>query len=246
MGKLLLIPTPVGNLEDITLRAIRELKACDLILAEDTRTSGNLLRHLDISRPMRSFHIHNEHKALDSIVTQIEDLVQVGLVSDAGTPGISDPGYLLVRECIRRGIQVECLPGPVALIPALVVSGFSTDQFCFEGFLPHKKGRQTRFKKLAEEERTIVLYESPHRLVKTLQQAAEFIGAERRAAVVREISKKFEDVQRNSLHALAEHYTAHPPKGEIVLVIEGAGKQKDDDQEDASESPLYREKRKKE
>ena len=246
MGKLLLIPTPVGNLEDITLRAIRELKACDLILAEDTRTSGNLLRHLDISRPMRSFHIHNEHKALDSIVTQIEDLVQVGLVSDAGTPGISDPGYLLVRECIRRGIQVECLPGPVALIPALVVSGFSTDQFCFEGFLPHKKGRQTRFKKLAEEERTIVLYESPHRLVKTLQQAAEFIGAERRAAVVREISKKFEDVQRSSLHALAEHYTAHPPKGEIVLVIEGAGKQKDDDQEDASESPLYREKRKKE
>ncbi|MEZ5174411.1 MAG: 16S rRNA (cytidine(1402)-2'-O)-methyltransferase [Bacteroidia bacterium] len=245
MGKLLLIPTPVGNLEDITLRAIRELQACDLILAEDTRTSGNLLRHLEISRPMRAFHIHNEHKSLESIANQIEELNQVGLVTDAGTPGISDPGYLLVRECIRRGIQVECLPGPVALIPALVVSGFPTDQFCFEGFLPHKKGRQTRLRKLCEEERTIVLYESPHRLLKTLEQAAEVMGAERKAAVVREISKKFEEVQRNTFGGLISHFSKHPPKGEIVLVIEGAGKTRDT-QEEPDESPLPREKRKKE
>lgn len=245
MGKLLLIPTPVGNLEDITLRAIRELQACDLILAEDTRTSGNLLRHLDISRPMRAFHIHNEHKALESIANQIEELNQVGLVTDAGTPGISDPGYLLVRECIRRGIQVECLPGPVALIPALVVSGFPTDQFCFEGFLPHKKGRQTRLRKLAEEERTIVLYESPHRLMKTLEQSAEVMGTERKAAVVREISKKFEDVQRNTLAGLIAHYGQNPPKGEIVLVIEGVGKTRNT-HEELDDSPLPREKRKKE
>lgn len=244
MGKLLLVPTPIGNLEDITLRAIRELKACDLILAEDTRTSGNLLRHLDISCPMRAFHIHNEHKALDSIIGQIEAFQQVALVSDAGTPGISDPGYLLVRECIRRGIPVECLPGPSALIPALVVSGFPTDQFCFEGFLPHKKGRQTRLKKLAEEDRTIVLYESPHRLIKTLEQAAEFMGMERRAAVVREISKKFEEVKRDSLSGLLLHFRAHPPKGEIVLVIEGKGKQKD--QDEPEDSPFVRENKKKE
>lgn len=249
MGHLVLIPTPIGNLEDITLRAITELRECDLIFAEDTRTSGNLLRHLDISKPLKPFHLHNEHQSLAYVINQIKQHAKVALVSDAGTPGISDPGFLLVRACIEEGIRVECLPGPAALIPALVVSGLPCDRFCFEGFLPHKKGRQTRFKQLLEESRTMVFYESPHRLTKTLQQAAEFFGGDRQAAVVREISKKFEEVNRASLDDLLKHYSSHPPKGEIVLVIAGLSKHEatQDEDEDSVDVLLRgRQKRKKE
>lgn len=229
MPKLVLIPTPIGNLDDITRRAILSLEACDVIFAEDTRTSGNLLRHLDISKPLRAFHLHNEHKSLSSVIDVIRKNSLTGLISDAGTPGISDPGYLLVRECIREGIEVECLPGPAALIPALVISGFPTDRFCFEGFLPHKKGRQTKFKELAKEERTLVFYESPHRLLKTLQQASEFWGGSRKAAVIREISKKFEQAHRGSLDELIAEFTAQAPRGEIVLVFEGCQSVKAED-----------------
>lgn len=242
MGKLILVPTPIGNLEDITLRAIRALEESDLIFAEDTRTSGNLLRHLNINKPLKAFHLNNEHKTLESALSIIKSNSQVSLVSDAGTPGISDPGYLLVRACIQEGIHVECLPGPAALIPALVISGLPCDKFCFEGFLPHKKGRQTRFKLLADEKRTIVFYESPHRLLKTLEQCAEFFGENRNAAVVREISKKFEQVHRGTIQELIAYFEEHNPKGEIVLVVGGSDQelQLDEESEEASTEDFLR------
>ena len=221
MGKLVLVPTPVGNLADITLRALEILKSADIVFAEDTRTSGNLLRHYDIKTPLRAFHQHNEHRILDPVIQTISNHNLVALISDAGTPGISDPGFLLVRACIENNIQVECLPGPTALIPALVRSGFPCDRFCFEGFLPHKKGRQTRVKSLVEETRTMIFYESPYRLVKNLELFSELFGAERQAAVVREISKIYEECRRGSFPELIAHYKAHPPKGEIVVVIGG-------------------------
>ena len=221
MGKLYVVPTPVGNLEDMTLRAIRVLKEADLILAEDTRTSGVLLKHFDIQKPMQSHHKFNEHQTVNDIATRIEGGLTVALVSDAGTPGISDPGFMLVRECARRGIEVSCLPGATAFVPALVTSGLPCDKFCFEGFLPQKKGRQTRLQQLATETRTTVLYESPYRLVKTLEQLAQSMSTERRAAVVREISKVHEETVRGTLDELARHFTANEPRGEIVIVIEG-------------------------
>lgn len=221
MPKLILVPTPIGNLEDITLRSLRILKECDQIFAEDTRVTKKLLSHFDISKPVLPFHAHNEHRALQSALEKIKTSEITVLVSDAGTPGISDPGFLLVRACVEEGILVECLPGPTAFVPALVGSGFPCDKFVFEGFLPHKKGRQTRLLKLAEEDRTIVLYESPHRLVKCLGQIEEFMGAERKVCVVREISKMFEDFKRGTASDVKAHYEAHAPKGEIVIIIEG-------------------------
>lgn len=223
MAKLSLVPTPIGNLEDITLRALRLLKECDLILAEDTRTTGKLLKHFEIQKPLKAFHMHNEHKALDRIVAEVEHQ-HVVLVSDAGTPAISDPGFLLVRACVEKDLEVECLPGPTAFIPALVGSGFSCDRFVFEGFLPHKKGRQTKITSWAEEERTVVIYESPHRLIKCLEQICEFIGPDRQVCVVRELTKVYEEYKRGSAAEVLEHYKNHPPKGEIVVVIDGKPK----------------------
>ncbi len=219
--KLFVVPTPVGNLEDMTFRAIRVLKEADLILAEDTRTSGFLLKHFEIATPMMSHHKFNEHKTVEGIVQRIRSGQTIALISDAGTPAISDPGFLVVRACVENDIDVECLPGATAFVPALVSSGLPNDRFCFEGFLPQKKGRQTRLKFLAEEKRTMVLYESPFRLVKTLTQLGEFLGTERKAAVVREISKLFEETKRGSLEELSSWYTQHPPKGEIVLIVAG-------------------------
>ncbi len=221
MPKLILVPTPIGNLEDITLRAIRILKETELIFAEDTRVTKKLLNHLGIQKTVYPFHAHNEHKALSVAIDRIKTNTTTVLVSDAGTPGISDPGFLLVRACLEEGIEIECLPGPVALIPALVASGFPCDKFVFEGFLPHKKGRQTRLKLIAEETRTVVLYESPHRLVKCLGQIEEFMGSERKVCVAREISKMFEEYKRGTAAEVKAYYEAHPPKGEIVIVIEG-------------------------
>lgn len=221
MSKLCLVPTPIGNLEDITLRSLRILKEADIIFAEDTRVTKKLLNHFEISQHVVPFHSHNEHKALHSTIDKIKSCSLAVLVSDAGTPGISDPGFLLARECINEGIQVECLPGPTALIPALVASGFPCDRFCFEGFLPHKKGRQTKLLALEQEERTIVLYESPHRLIKCLTQIEEFMGSERRVCVVRELSKMFEEYKRGTVAEVKIHYEEHPPKGEIVIIIEG-------------------------
>ena len=221
MSKLYLVPTPIGNLEDITLRAIRILEESDLILAEDTRTSGKLLKHLDVSTNMQSFHMHNEHKVLDRIIEKLKMGSQIALISDAGTPGISDPGFLLVRACVEEGIETECLPGATALIPALVQSGFPTDRFIFEGFLPPKKGRQTRLKLWAEEPKTIVFYESPHKIAKTLLQMQEFVGGERRISVSRELSKKFEETVRGTVNELIAHFSEKPPKGEFVVVLEG-------------------------
>ena len=221
MPKLILVPTPIGNLEDITLRAIRILKETELIFAEDTRVTKKLLNHLGIQKTVYPFHAHNEHKALSVALDRIKTNTTTVLVSDAGTPGISDPGFLLVRACLEEGIEIECLPGPVALIPALVASGFPCDKFVFEGFLPHKKGRQTRLKLIAEETRTVVLYESPHRLVKCLGQIEEFMGSERKVCVAREISKMFEEYKRGTAAEVKAYYEAHPPKGEIVIVIEG-------------------------
>jgi 16S rRNA (cytidine1402-2'-O)-methyltransferase len=219
---LVLVPTPIGNLEDMTLRAIRVLKEADLILAEDTRTSGFLLKHFGISTPMKSHHKFNEHQSVAYLVQQIlEEKKTIAMISDAGTPGISDPGFLLVRECVQAGIQVECLPGAAALIPALVVSGFPTDKFVFEGFLPVKKGRQTRMKILAEEERTIVMYESPHRIGKTCEQLIEHLGPDREACIARELSKKFEEIIHGTLTELALRCKTKPLKGEIVLVVKG-------------------------
>lgn len=220
-GQLILVPTPVGNLEDITLRALRLLKEADLILAEDTRQSGHLLKHFGISKPLQSYHQHNEHRDLQRFIDVISGHQQVALITDAGTPGISDPGFLLVRECIKQGIDVLCLPGPTAFVPALVKSGIPCDRFCFEGFLPEKKGRQTRLKELAEETRTIVLYESPYRLVKSLEQFAPYFGSERNVAVTREISKVFEQTIRGTLTEVHQHFAQHGVKGEIVVVIEG-------------------------
>ncbi len=221
MAKLCLVPTPIGNLEDITLRSLRILKEADLIFAEDTRVTKKLLNHFEISQHVLPFHAHNEHKTLGSTIDKIKSCTLTVLVSDAGTPGISDPGFLLARECVKEGIDVECLPGPTALIPALVASGFPCDRFCFEGFLPHKKGRQTKLMALEQEERTIVLYESPHRLVKCLAQIVEFMGAERKVCVVRELSKMFEEYKRGTAQEVQDYYEKHPPKGEIVVIIEG-------------------------
>ena len=221
MGKLYVVPTPVGNLEDMTFRAIRVLKEADLILAEDTRTSSVLMKHYEIKNPMMSHHKFNEHKTVEGIVSRILAGQTVALVSDAGTPAISDPGVLVVRECVRNGIEVQCLPGATAFVPALVSSGLPNDRFCFEGFLPQKKGRQTRLQSLQEEKRTMIFYESPYRLVKTLTQFAEYYGADRQVAVCREISKIHEECVRGSLTEVIAHFTAHEPKGEIVVVLAG-------------------------
>jgi 16S rRNA (cytidine1402-2'-O)-methyltransferase len=221
MSKLCIVPTPIGNLEDITLRSIRMLKECDVIFAEDTRVTKKLLNKFEITKQVIPFHAHNEHKSLQAAIDRIKSNTLTVLVSDAGTPGISDPGFLLARECVNAGIVIECLPGPTAFVPALVASGFPCDKFVFEGFLPHKKGRQTRLKILTEEERTIVLYESPHRLVKCLGQIEEFMGGERKVCVVREISKMFEEYKRGTATEVKAYYEAHPPKGEIVILIEG-------------------------
>ena len=217
---LYIVPTPVGNLEDITLRALRVLKEVDIILAEDTRTSSVLLHHYDIHTPLRSHHKFNEHETSDRIADEIAAGKNVALISDAGTPGISDPGFMLVRACVERGVEVQCLPGATAFVPALIDSGLPCDRFYFEGFLPQKKGRQTRYKALAEQTHTIVIYESPFRLVKTLTELAQFLGPDRKASVSREISKVHEDTQRGTLTELAEHFKQFPPKGEIVIIVE--------------------------
>ena len=226
MGKLYLVPTPVGNLEDITLRALRILREVDCILAEDTRTSGILLKHYDIQARLQSHHKFNEHSTAEAIVARIVAGETIALITDAGTPAISDPGFLLVRACCRAGVEVECLPGATAFVPALVSSGYPCDRFCFEGFLPQKKGRQTRLIELSEETRTMIFYESPYRLVKTLEQFAEFFGAERECSVAREISKKFEEHKRGSLAEVAAWYKEHEPKGEIVIIVAGAPEKK--------------------
>lgn len=221
MSKLYLVPTPIGNLQDFTYRAVEVLNTVDLILAEDTRTSSKLLKHYNISKPLTAFHQHNEHKSLDKIIDKINSGSTIALVSDAGTPGISDPGFLLVRACVENNIDVECLPGATAFVPALVSSGFPCDKFVFEGFLPHKKGRQTRLKLLQEENRTIVFYESPHRLLKTLRQFKEYFGDERRIAVCRELTKIHEEVIRGTAEELINYYNANTLKGEIVIIVEG-------------------------
>ena len=220
-GKLYIVPTPIGNLEDITLRAIRVLKEADLILAEDTRTSGILLKHYQIKKPLQSHHKFNEHQTLQRVVDKIQQGATIALISDAGTPCVSDPGFLLVRECVRSGIDIVCLPGATALIPALVLSGLPDDRFCFEGFLPQKKGRKTRLSDLASEERTMVFYESPYRLVKTLTQFTEYFGQERKVAVSREISKIHEQTVRGTLAEVTAYFTEHEPKGEIVITLSG-------------------------
>lgn len=221
MSKLYLVPTPIGNLEDMTFRAIRVLKEADMILAEDTRTSGKLLKHFDIATQMHSHHMHNEHKTVENIVNQIKGGKTIALISDAGTPAISDPGFLLTRACIEAGIEVDCLPGATAFVPALVNSGLPNDKFVFEGFLPVKKGRQTRLNILSGETRTMIFYESPHKLVKTLSQFLEVFGEDRRISVSREISKLHEETIRGSVKEVLEHFTSKPPKGEIVVVLEG-------------------------
>lgn len=220
-GKLILVPTPIGNLKDITLRAIEVLKEADIILAEDTRVSSKLMKHLEIDKRLTAHHKFNEHKTSAGIVDKILQGNVVALISDAGTPAISDPGFLLVRACVEKEIDVECLPGATAVIPALAMSGLTSDKFVFEGFLPQKKGRQTRLKMLAEETRTMVFYESPFRLVKALTQFGEFFGLERRAAVCRELSKMYEECKRGTVTELQNYYEGHPPKGEIVIVVEG-------------------------
>ena len=224
MSKLYLVPTPIGNLKDITFRAIDTLKEVDLILAEDTRTSGKLLKHFEISTPMQSHHMHNEHKTVKNVVKKLEAGQTIALISDAGTPAISDPGFLLTRAAIKANIAIECLPGATAFVPALVNSGLPNDRFIFEGFLPVKKGRQTRFLALAEENRTIILYESPHKLVKTLKDIAKYFGDDRQVSVSRELSKLHEETQRGIVTEIIEYYTNKPPKGEIVIVVSGRGK----------------------
>lgn len=221
MTKLLLIPTPIGNLKDITLRAIEALKESDLILAEDTRQTKKLLNHYEITTSLESFHQHNEHKRLESVIEKIKSGSKIALVSDAGTPGISDPGFLLVRECLKENIAVECLPGATAFIPALVKSGFPCDRFVFEGFLPHKKGRQKRITELIEETRTIIFYESPYRLLKTLKQLSDFLGLEREASVSRELTKIYEETINGTLAELISHFESKGVKGEIVIVVKG-------------------------
>ena len=221
MGKLYLVPTPIGNLKDITFRAIEVLNKVDFILAEDTRTSGKLLKHYEINTPMQSHHMHNEHKTVDHIVIRISNGETVALISDAGTPAISDPGFLLTRACVEAQIEVDCLPGATAFVPALVNSGLPNDKFVFEGFLPVKKGRQTRLKLLAEETRTMIFYESPHKLIKTLSHFVEYFGAERPMSVSREITKIHEETIRGTLQEVLNYYTTKPPKGEIVIVVGG-------------------------
>lgn len=227
MGKLYLIPTPVGNLEDITLRALRLLKEVSLILAEDTRTTSNLLKHYDIKTPLQSHHKFNEHQQVEKIAERLAQGEDIALVSDAGTPGISDPGFLLTKTCIEHGIETECLPGATAFVPALVNSGFPCDCFCFEGFLPQKKGRLKRLTSLSDESRTLIFYESPYRLVKALQQMSEIFGPDRQACVAREISKVFEEFKRGNLQELADYYTEKGVKGEIVLIVEGKKKEEE-------------------
>lgn len=219
--KLYIVPTPIGNLEDITLRAINVLKSVDVVLAEDTRTSGVLLKHLGINKPMHSYHIHNEHHTAARITERILKGETMALVSDAGTPAVSDPGFLLVRECIKEGIVVECLPGPTAFVPALVNSGLPSDRFTFEGFLPHKKGRQTRLQNLVHEERTMIFYESPHRLLKALQQFSEYFGADRQICVSRELSKIYEENVRGTVEEVIAVFSQKPVKGEIVITVAG-------------------------
>ncbi len=219
-GKLYVVPTPIGNLGDITLRAIETLKTVDLILAEDTRTSGFLLKHLSIEKPMRPYHQHNEHKVLEELLQILESGRNIALVSDAGTPAISDPGFLITREAIRKGFEVSCLPGATAFVPALVNSGFPCNEFVFYGFLPQKKGRQTKLKALALEEKTFILYESPYRLEKLLKELATYLGEERQASVSRELSKVFEETRRGTLSDLITHFNGKPAKGEIVVVVE--------------------------
>ena len=221
-GKLYLVPTPIGNLEDITFRAIRILKEVDLILAEDTRTSAPLLKHFDIHQKVFSHHQHNEHQSSNEIIKFLKEGKNIALISDAGTPAISDPGFYLVREALKNEIAVECLPGATAFVPALVNSGFPTDRFCFEGFLPLKKGRQTRYKTLATEERTIILYESPHRLMKTLDEMATYFGTERQISVSRELTKMFEETIRGTVAEVKLYFETHPVKGEFVICVSPA------------------------
>jgi len=221
MSKLYLVPTPIGNLDDITFRAIKILKSVDLILAEDTRTSSFLLKHYEINKPLLSHHKFNEHKSSEGIVARLKAGESMALISDAGTPGISDPGFFLVKNCVEQGIDVECLPGATAFVPALVNSGLPSDRFCFEGFLPQKKGRQSKLSELAEESRTMIFYESPHRLVKTLQQFAEVFGENRRASVSRELTKLHEENMRGTLPELIQHFSSKTIKGEIVIIVEG-------------------------
>ena len=221
MGKLFLVPTPIGNLEDMTFRAIKVLKEVDLILAEDTRTSGKLLKHFEIDTPLQSHHMHNEHKQLDAMIQKLEEGTTLALISDAGTPAISDPGFLLTRACVQNNIEVECLPGATAFVPALVNSGLPNDRFVFEGFLPVKKGRQTRLEALAEEKRTLVFYESPHKLIKTLTHFAEYFGADRQVSVSRELTKMYEETIRGTISEVLNHFETKSPKGEFVIVIAG-------------------------
>lgn len=221
MGKLYLVPTPIGNLEDITLRAIKVLKEVDLVLAEDTRTSGKLLKHFEIHTQLQSHHMHNEHKQVDALVQKLKGGATLALISDAGTPAISDPGFLLTRACVENHIEVECLPGATAFVPALVNSGLPNDRFVFEGFLPIKKGRQTRMQQLAEESRTMVFYESPHKLIKTLTQFVEYFGEDRPVSVSRELTKLYEETVRGTLNEVLSHFTDKPPKGEFVVVVGG-------------------------
>lgn len=234
MGKLYIVPTPIGNLEDITLRALRLLREADVIFAEDTRTSSVLLKHYEIQGHLLSHHKFNEHASAVAVAERIEAGQTVVLISDAGTPGISDPGFLLVRTCVERGLEVECLPGATAFVPALVQSGFPCDRFCFEGFLPQKKGRQKRLQQLSGEPRSIVFYESPYRVVKCLEQLAEVFGSERRVAVSRELTKKFEETVRGTLSEVIAHFRQRPPKGEFVIVLAGEGDRvtKNEEEED--------------
>ena len=221
MSKLYIVPTPIGNLEDMTFRAISVLKSADSILAEDTRTSGKLLKHYEIKTPMQSHHMHNEHKTVERLVERLKSGETIALISDAGTPAISDPGFLLTRACVENGIEVDCLPGATAFVPALVNSGLPNNKFVFEGFLPVKKGRQTRLKLLAEETRTIIFYESPHKLIKTLGHFCEYFGEDRSVSVSRELTKMFEETIRGTAKEVLAHYTNKPPKGEIVIVVGG-------------------------
>ena len=221
MPKLYIVPTPIGNLKDMTFRAVEVLKDVDLILAEDTRTSGKLLKHFEISTQMHSHHMHNEHKMVDGLIQKLKSGLTIALISDAGTPAISDPGFLLTRACVENGIDVECLPGATAFVPALVNSGLPNNKFVFEGFLPVKKGRQTRLKLLVEEPRTIIFYESPHKLIKTLANFCEYFGEDRPVSVSRELTKLYEETIRGTAKEVLDYYTNKPPKGEIVIIVRG-------------------------